>query len=197
MLMPKKRVCEVAESFVCVSVWLSVCGGGHSSKHPHTCMCQNCYCRFVELKTSSLTEEVPAAQGGGVFATRTPESGLAAATERLQRAADQSYRRRDGRFDPYIKGEKSAIFNLSADGFTVPNFVKQLINYVQANLRVNVDGADSSGYMSSHIPLMLGRAKESYEAYKSIWPYVEAPFLSGEDRKPITKIEVCTLPNHA
>jgi hypothetical protein len=65
----------------------------------------------------------------------------------------------------------------------VPNFVKEVIHYVQANMRVILYGADASSYLSSHIPLMLGPAKETYTTYSTVWPYVEAPFLKdGKQR---------------
>jgi hypothetical protein len=70
----------------------------------------------------------------------------------------------------------------------VPNFVKEVIHYVQANVRVILDGADASSYLSSRIPLMLGRAKETYDTYSTVWLYVEAPFL--KDGKPRTEMEV-------
>jgi hypothetical protein len=81
----------------------------------------------------------------------------------VQRVADAAYKAANGRFDPYLKGVRKVICNISADGFTVPNFLKEVIHFVQANVRVLLDGADAGSYLTSHIPLMLGRAKEKYD----------------------------------
>ena len=85
--------------------------------------------------------------------------------------------------------ERAATLSLSCDGFATPNFNKKLISYIQANVRVVMPGAPSTGQLSSHTPLVLGRCKDTCEVYEHVWPHVEAPFI-GADGKPLTSIEV-------
>jgi hypothetical protein len=35
----------------------------------------------------------------------------------------------------------------------------------------------STGHLSSHIPMMRGSCKETYEVYKALWPHIKSPFL--------------------
>jgi hypothetical protein len=121
------------------------------------------YQYYKQLNTDVLIMPVVVSgEAAGNFVCTTAESGWDAVKERVQRVADASYQAANGRFDLYLKGVRKVICNISADGFTVPNFVKEVIHYVQANVRVILDGADASSYLSCHIPLMLGRAKETY-----------------------------------
>lgn len=147
------------------------------------------YQHYKQMQTEVLTMPVVVSgEAAGNFVCRTAESGWEAVRERVQRVADAAYKAANGRFEPYLEGVRKVICNISADGFTVPNFVKEVIHFVQANVRVLLDGADAGSYLTSHIPLMLGRAKETYATYSTVWPYVEAPFLT--DGKPRTEMMV-------
>jgi hypothetical protein len=97
--------------------------------------------------------------------------------ERVQGVADDSVACKDGVFQRFIQEQRPVELTLATDGFSVPDFNQKAVNYIQGNVRVGVPGARSLGYLSSHIPLMLGRCPETYEAYQTVWPLVEAPFL--------------------
>ena len=125
----------------------------------------------------------------GRAVARTAESTLDACREKIRRIALHDRQQ----FERQVASGEPITINLSADGFTIPNFEKKLISYVQANVRILWPGAPSSGHLSSHIPVVLERAKESYATYQTLWPLVEAPFLDARG-KPITHIDVRSTP---
>ena len=125
-------------------------------------------------------------EDAGKAVARTAESTLDAATEKIKRIALQDRQQ----FERQIKSGEPITINLSAVGFTVPSFEKKLIAHMQANVRILWPSAPSSGHLSSHIPVVLARAKESYDTYKTSWPLVDKPFLDAAG-KPITFLEVC------
>lgn len=148
------------------------------------------YTRYMELKIAVVKVEVPGEDGkAGTAMVRSPEAGWEAARERVQQAADALARASDSSFQAFVDGTAKVILNLAADGFSVPDFDKKLVTYLQANLRVLMPGAASSGGLRAHIPMMLARCKETYEAYAVLWPHVEAPFVDAQG-KPRTEMEV-------
>jgi hypothetical protein len=139
--------------------------------------------RYKALKVDVVHVVVPSEDGNvGEAVVLSPAAGWKAALERVQQAADEAARAHNSFFEAFVNGTAKVIFNLAADGFSVPDFDKKLVSYLQANLRVLMPGAQSSGLMSAHIPLMLARCKETYEAYEAVWPHVEAPFLDAQGR---------------
>jgi hypothetical protein len=95
------------------------------------------YQHYKQMQTEVLTMPVVVlGEAAGNFDCRTAESGWEAGRERVQRVADAAYKAANGRFDPYLKGFCKFICNISADGFTVRNFVKEVIHFVRANVRV-------------------------------------------------------------
>jgi hypothetical protein len=147
------------------------------------------YQRYLEAKTVALQQEVPLGpdQGCGSVCVRSPESGLQAVVERVQGVADDSAAHADGVFERFLEQRAPVELTMATDGFTVPDFTQKSVSYLQANVRVGVPGARSLGYLSSHIPLLLGRCPETYDVYRTVWPLVEAPFLKdGQAIKSIT-----------
>lgn len=124
-----------------------------------------------------------------MFCSRQPENVRDALRDRMRSVwqSDASL------FEKHRTHGITATVTLSADGFTIPTFEKTLQSYVQANAQLLMEGAPSSGRLSSHMPLVLGRCKESYEAYQTIWPEVEAPFLTPEGG-PLQSIQVSMPP---
>lgn len=148
------------------------------------------YERYMESKTAALQVEVPLGpgQGSGSVCVRTPEAALQAVIERVQGVADDSASSKDGVFERFVQEQRPVELTLATDGFSVPDFNQKAVNYIQGNVRVGVPGARALGYLSSHIPLMLGRCPETYEAYQTVWPLVEAPFL--KDGRAISTLPI-------
>jgi hypothetical protein len=89
------------------------------------------YQYYKQLHTDVLFMPVVVpGEAAGYFVCATAESGWDAVKERVQRVADVSYQAANGRFDLYLKGVRKAICKISAHGFTVPNFAKEVIHNV-------------------------------------------------------------------